>query len=105
MKIIFLLLTLYAIYRIYQDSNYYIQYILLWVHQNHTMAMLLIGIICIYLFTYQQELVYEGSSLLYDMAISKQAKIGYGTLNNIRNNMGSIGGTKKVKRSVSGLLK
>jgi hypothetical protein len=105
MRTIFLLLTLYAIYRIYQDSGMYLQYATLWINQNHTMALFIFGIIGLYLFTYQQELLYNVTSMLYDFAISKHAKIGNSSINTISNTLSNTGGTKRIKRSVSGLMK
>lgn len=105
MKTLFLLLAIYAIYRLYNDSHIYIQYLLLWANQNYTMTLFIIGVISLYLFTYQQELVYNGTSLLYDFVISKHAKLDGGAISSVSSSLGSMGGTKKVKRSVSGLLK
>jgi 5-methylcytosine-specific restriction protein A len=105
MRTIFLLLTLYAIYRIYTESGIYIQYATIWINQNYTMTLFIFGVIGLYLFTYQQELVYQGTSLLYDLVISKHAKIGNHNIQSVSNMIANTGGTKRVKRSVSGLMK
>jgi 5-methylcytosine-specific restriction endonuclease McrA len=81
------------------------QYAMVWINQNYTMSLFILGVIGLYLFTYQQELVYHGTTLLYDLVISKHAKLGNNDISYVSNTLSSIGGAKRVKRSVSGLLK
>ena len=75
MKSILLLLAIYAIYRIYQDSNIYMLYGWNWIIENQTMAIFIIGLLLLYLFTYQVDLLYQVTSIVYDYSTSKDSKI------------------------------
>jgi len=97
---IFLLFVLYVSYRLYTESHIIYAKALQWINENSSSAMILGGIIFIYIYHYHQDMLYQVTSVLYDTSISKLSRGG---------NSGGGGlfnaSKKTTKRSVSGLLK
>jgi hypothetical protein len=95
---IFLLVVLYIVYKLYTESHILYARLLLWINENFSSALLIGGIIFVYIYNYHQDMLYQVTSVLYDTSISKISR-GGGNIGNLSSN------TKTTKRSVSGLLK
>lgn len=103
---VFLLLVLFGLYKLYNESHLYYHHAMQWIHENSTTALIIGGILFLYMYQYHQSTLFNLTSVLYETSISKLSRGVPGASSLFNTQKGSFApSSKTTKRSVSGLLK